>query len=149
MTNINDIDKINLNGSHKDELVTNNHPNLSISMDTNKSKGKIGEKTKLSVINGVFDATLIITLMKDLVPLLSQKDTIDEFWQLKIVIITILLFLQFGVMVLLSLLTIVKDKNKLEKINNIVLAISSLMFLIELIRGKFYVETKSELKLEN
>ncbi len=118
-------------------------------MDTNKSKGKIGEKTKLSVINGVFDATLIITLMKDLVPLLSQKDTIDEFWQLKIVIITILLFLQFGVMVLLSLLTIVKDKNKLEKINNIVLAISSLMFLIELIRGKFYVETKSELKLEN
>jgi|SanBayMetagenome_1026888.scaffolds.fasta_scaffold29870_2 hypothetical protein len=136
MTNIDNI-KVEANEIQKDIMIGGNAPS-SISMDTSKSRVKVGEKTKLSLINGVFDVTLLINLIKDFMPLLAQKDTSD-FWHVKIVFISLLFVLQIVVFAILSLVTIVRDKGKLEKMNNMVLFLTSFIFLFEFMRSRFYL----------
>jgi hypothetical protein len=122
----------------KEQLVPDNAPS-SVSMDS-KVKTKFGEKTKLSLINGVFDVTLLINLIKDFTPLLAKKEQNDQFWHVKLMFITVLFVLQIIVFAILSLITIVRDKSKLERMNNMVLFLSSFIFLFEFIRSRFYME---------
>ncbi len=125
----------------KDNLIADNAPS-SLSMESNsKLKTKVGEKTKLSLINGVFDVTLLINLIKDFMPLITHKDQGDQFWHVKLTFIVVLFFLQIVVFAILSLLTVVRDKTKLERMNNLVLFLSSFIFLFEFMRSRFYLET--------
>ena len=141
-TNINDSSKSKsndlINGSAentdptiKDQELISSSLNTSSNLN---SKIKIGEKTKLSLINGAFDVSLLINVLKNFI-LLYENEKTDLTWQIKIGLVVVLFILQMSVFGILSSIAIVKNKVTLEKMNNAILVLSSFIFLFELVRN--------------
>ena len=98
------------------------------------NKIKIGEKTKLSIINGAFDVSLLINVLKNFI-LLYENGKPDLTWYIKISLVVLLFILQMSVFAILSSIALVKNKATLEKMNNAILVLSSFIFLFELVRN--------------
>ncbi len=121
----------------------NGSNNSTIIMDGGKLSKKLADKTKLSFANGVFDASLLINLLKD-IAILTQMPIVDGSWYISMFLVCLSFMMQIVVFGILSCLAVVSDKKILEKMNNSVLVISSFILLFEVLRGIFSVnKTKS------
>jgi hypothetical protein len=100
---------------------------------TSKLYKSFANKTKLSLSNSSFNISLILNLV-DCYDNLSQSEIKNEYWWFKMSIILILFILQITVFGMIFSFIVVKDKVKMEKINNITLFLSMFILLFEIIK---------------
>ena len=104
------------------------------SLNSNKNI-LLGQKTKLTLSNFVFDITLLVNLISNMMTLVNNP-SYDYNWYLKFVIIIILFVLEFLHFTLLSVAAHVQNKSISHKLNSLVLIISSFILLFECLKGR-------------
>lgn len=125
-----------LTQSEKTFKISNNQSSQTESINEIKN-GMMGQKTKLTLSNFVFDITLLLNLLNGLILLINSPSN-DFSWYVKLALIIILGVLEILHFSLLTIAAHVSNKTISSKLNSIVLISSSFILLFECLRSKFH-----------